>query len=97
MKKRKELSDDTKFKIALIVILAVLFGILVLLYIGAAKSEKEDAIRQKQCWNEIYAIIETSPQSKADWIKLTIQNRANYRGDVDYCSARDLIKNGQDK
>ena len=97
MKKKKALSDDAKFKIVLTVIFAVLFGILVLLYIGSAKSEKEDAIRQKHCWNEIYAIIETSPQSRADWIKLTIQNRANYRGDVNYCSALELIKNGQDK
>ncbi len=95
-RKKKLLSDDAKFKIFLIVVFAVLIGILALIYRWDDKSKKEYALRDKQCWKEISAIVEASPKEKADWIKLTIRNMA-FRGDVSYCGALEFIKDGQNQ
>lgn len=84
-------------KIALASIAAAV-GILLLvrLFAWADKHDVEAAQRQKECWREIYLIIEESPGKKADWVKQTVSNQSSALGGVDYCKTVKLIKNGPD-
>lgn len=74
---------------------AAIIGLFVLLFAWAERRDRAEWLRQKGCWKKIYVVIEASPKEKAEWIKQTISNRA-FLGGVDYCTALELIENGQD-
>lgn len=71
-------------------------GLFILLYFWAERQDRNTIMKQKQCWKEIYAVIEKSPKEKADWIKQTVTNRASLFGNVDYCGTLYFIENGQE-
>ena len=73
-------------------------GIIVInqLFSWADRQDQREHLKQKECWKEIYSIIEKSPKEKVDWIKQTIEDRISFLGGVNYCNALELIKNGQD-
>lgn len=79
--------------------LAVIVGIVLLaqFFTWGDKYDRTVAQRQKECWKEIYLIIEASHVKKADWIKQTVSNQSSGFGGVDYCGTLELIKNGQDQ
>lgn len=60
------------------------------------RENRQQFLRQKECWKEIYAEIEKGPSAKAEWIKQTITNQITIRGGENYCRALKFIKNGQD-
>ena len=66
------------------------------LFSWANRHDQNEIMKQKECWNEIYGIIEKSSKEKADWIKETISIRRGLGGGLDYCSTLEFIKNGQD-
>lgn len=82
-------------RIGLVLIaLAVGIPLVVQLFAWADKYDAQSALHQKECWKEIYLIIEGSPEKKGDWIKQTVSNQSSALGGVDYCKTLKLIKNG---
>ncbi len=83
--------------LAISAVAAAGIGLFIYLLSWADRGDKQEFLRQKECWKEIYAIIEKSPKEKAEWIKETIANRRSFRGDVNYCGALEFIDNGQER
>jgi hypothetical protein len=97
MKKKKRMNPDVMVKIGLTVVIAVIISMFVLVDIWSDNKGKEEVVKQKQCWKDIYAIIDASPQNKADFVEVAIQDRMKYLKGVDYCSALKFLKNRQGK
>lgn len=74
----------------------VVIWLVILLFSWAARNDRNAALKQKQCWNEVYAVIEKSPRENADWIRQTVTNRASLFGNVDYCGTLNFIEDGQE-
>ena len=75
---------------------SVVIGLFILSFSRAERHDRNAVMKQKQCWNKIYAVIEKSPKEKADWIKQTVTNQSSLFGNVDYCHIFDFIENAQE-
>ena len=84
---------------ALVILVVASTGIwlLIQLFSWADRHDRREHLRQKECWKEIYFVIEKSPKDKAEWIKETISHRRLLLGGVDYGDALEFDKNGHDK
>lgn len=71
-------------------------GLIMLIFSWAERRDQNAVMKQKQCWKEIYYVIEKSPREKSDWIKQTVTNQASLFGNVDYCGTLKFIENGQE-
>ena len=97
---RKEIKKNKKVRmlgkvIVVIIAASASLWLLIQLFSWADRHDQNELMKQKACWKAIYTILEKSPKEKAAWIKETISIRRGLGGGLDYCSALEFIKNGQ--
>ncbi len=73
----------------------VAIWLIIHLFSWAGRHDRRELMKQKKCWNEIYAVIEKEPKEKAEWIRRTVDDRRLLAGGVDYCGALEFIRNGE--
>jgi hypothetical protein len=93
--KRKSIRTLGKV-LGITLIASVAIWLVILLFSWAGRQDRNAVLKQKQCWKEIYVIIEKSPKEKADWLRQTVTNQTSLFGNVNYCGMLKFIEDGQE-